>query len=709
MKKFILDLYENHIKLKIFLCAAVAVLYMALTVYGGGNLFQAAAVWAVCLGLVYLPGMLWRRVIKADRLFDGMDFMTNILLGSGFFCASYCVCMRLHTRRLFAAVCAVAAAGGAIVAVKGKEKAKIHAPDALRWLLILLYFGLLLLFTFTIVIKNALPENVGSTLLNSDLLWNVGNAQSFTLRFIPEDIRYSGVQLHYHYLTELFAGRISWLTGMPAYHIVVFYLQPIVLACMVGCLFSFGRVFFGDEKKAVLFCFSMFIFGCFSLYGCFLNGRSVFLNDLAYHMITNINSRATATIYLCAFSAMFVQLLDDGFKPTFFQGGLLVAAFFMLCFAKGPVAAIVAVGAVVTLVWLFVQRKTGYRALIRAAVIGGLFFTVYRLFFSSGANTSMAFNIWGTLSKTVFSSFLDGLWRSGKLTLWYAAQIICMFVHSFLMAPAAAFLYGAGLIKDVKNLFRLSGRRLWTNSMVAGGFAAFYLFNHYALSQVYFAFLALFFMNLLAVDALHLIKGKTAGKRLAVLAGAAVITTAFMYTNYIGSGSRFLARNLGIIEKYPYNAVVTADDQRAMEFLRANSRKNALFATNRIHADKYKEDGISNIYSALSGRQGYMEGYAYALTNMGVPYYVIDQRKAVNRALFSEKTTADEVKRLRQTAGITHLIFSRQFDGSEAVISTVFEKIYDGDNVRIYSTGMQPLENHPLYQPQLAEYAEVEN
>lgn len=35
MKKFILDLYENHIKLKIFLCAAVAVLYMALTVYGG--------------------------------------------------------------------------------------------------------------------------------------------------------------------------------------------------------------------------------------------------------------------------------------------------------------------------------------------------------------------------------------------------------------------------------------------------------------------------------------------------------------------------------------------------------------------------------------------------------------------------------------------------------------------------------------------------
>ena len=709
MKKIILDLYENHIKLKIFLCAVVAVLYMALTVYSGGNLLQAAAVWAVCLGLVYLPGELRRKVIKADRLFDGMGFMTNILLGSGFFCAAYCVCMRLHSRRLFAAVCAVAAVCGAVVMLKQKKDIKISAPGSLQWLLILLYFALLLLFTFNIVIKSALPANVGNTLLSSDMLWNVGNAQSFTLRFIPEDIRYSGVQLHYHYLTELFAGRISWLTGISAYGIVAFYLQPMVLVCVVGSLFSFGRIFFADEKKAVLFTFSMFIFGCFSLYGCFLSGRSVFLNDLAYHMITNINSQATATIYLCAFSAMFVQLLDNGFKPSFFQGGLLTAAFFMLCFAKGPVAAIVAVGAVITLIWLFVQRKTGYRALVWAAVIGGVFFVVYKLFFSSGANTSMAFNTWGTLSKTAFSSFLDGLWRSGNLPLWYAAQIICMFLHSFLMAPAAAFLYGAGLVKDVKNLFKLSGRRLWTNSMVAGGFAAFYLFDHYALSQVYFAFLALFFMNLLAVDALELIKGRRAGKRLAVFAGAAVITTAFMYTNYIGSGARFLARNLGIIEKYPYNAVVTADDQLAMEFLHENSRENALFATNRIHADPYKKDGISNIYSALSGRQGYMEGYAYALTNMGVPYYVIDQRLAVNRALFSADTPADEVIRLRQTAGITHLIFSRQFDGSEAVISEVFEKIYDSDSVRIYSTGVRPLENHPLYQERLAEYSDKQD
>lgn len=87
----------------------------------------------------------------------------------------------------------------------------------------------------------------------------------------------------------------------------------------------------------------------------------------------------------------------------------------------------------------------------------------------------------------------------------------------------------------------------------------------------------------------------------------------------------------------------------------------------------------------------------------------INQRNAVNRALFSADTPADEVKRLRQTAGTTHPIFSRQFDGSEAVISEVFEKIYDGENVRIYSTGARPLGNHPLYQEQLAEYADKQD
>ena len=101
-----------------------------------------------------------------------------------------------------------------------------------------------------------------------------------------------------------------------------------------------------------------------------------------------------------------------------------------------------------------------------------------------------------------------------------------------------------------------------------------------------------------------------------------------------------------------------------------------------------------------------MEGYAYALTNMGVPYYVVDQRQQINEALFSADTPAEEVKHLCKTTGITHLVFSSQYDGSEKVISQIFEKIYDSDTVRIYATGAAPLANHPLYQEELSRYGE---
>ena len=179
------------------------------------------------------------------------------------------------------------------------------------------------------------------------------------------------------------------------------------------------------------------------------------------------------------------------------------------------------------------------------------------------------------------------------------------------------------------------------------------------------------------------------------LACCAVMTTVFMYINFIGSGARFLARNMGVIEKYPYHTVINADDQLALEFLGENSDETALFATNRIHADNIKKDGISNIYSAFSGRQSYM-----------VPYYVVDQRKVINEKLFSADTTKEELQYLCENTGITHLVYTTQLAGDDSVMASVYEKIYDSETVKIYATGVIPKENHPLYQPELAQYGE---
>lgn len=707
MEKIISNLYNGADNLKKFICLLVVLLYMALTFYGGGNPLHMMQFALVMIFYIWLPGKCWNMLLGGSRRFQGVDFGIDIMLGTGFFSAVYCVAMRLHTKLLLATVPLVFAVG--CIALVIRRSYITLPPQRLtpwQWLPVLLFFGLLLLYTFTSVIKYALPAQVGDTLLMPDMLWNVGNASSFGIRFIPEDIRYSGVQLHYHYLTELFAGAISWLTGIPAYTIIAFYMQPWVLGCVVYCLLAFGRIWFEEDGKAMLFTFSMFIFGCGSMWGSFLNGRSMFFNDNAYHIITNINAQSTAVIFLCIFGAMFVQLMKKGFDVPFMDIVLWIAAFFMLSFSKGPVAAIVAVGSAITLVWLTVQRKANYKALLSAVVIVALFFVVYTLFFASGANTSMAFNIWGTAYKSVWGDWLYTLEHTVSRTKWLVAVLGVIAVTVFMFAPFQSFMYIIGLPKDIANLFRLGGKRLWANSMVAGGFMAYYLFNHYAMSQVYFAFLGLFFMHILAIENLDRLNKNLFSGIAVGLACVSLVTTAFIYTNFIGSGARFLARNLGIIEKYPYSTVVTADDQLAMEFLRDNTDTTALFATNRIHADNIKQDGVSNIYSAFSGRQSYMEGYAYALTNMGVPYYVVSQRQEINAALFSRDTPPEEVEYLCNATGITHLVFSSQFNGSEKVISQLFDKVYDSRTVRIYATGAAPLANHPLYQENLAQYGE---
>ena len=707
MKNLIYNLYNGADGLKKAVCFMVLVLYIVLTVYGGGSVPQMMLFGWIMIIYIWLPGKCWNMLLKGGSRFDKMDTVTDILLGTGFFCAVYCVAMRLHMKMLLAVVPVVF---GLLAVVLIVRRGYINAPpeklSRLQWLPVLLFFGLLLLYTFTAVIKYALPANVGDTLLMPDMLWNVGNASSFSIRFIPEDIRYSGVQLHYHYLTELFAGAVSWLSGIPAYNIVAFYMQPWVLAAVVYCLYAFGRIYFENEGKAVFFTFSMFIFGCGSMWNTFLDGRSDFFNDNAYHIITNVNAQSTAVIFLCIFGGMTVQLLRKGFNPSLVQGALWLAAFFMLSFAKGPVAAIVAVGTAITLVWVFLQKKAGLKAPVYAVLVAGLFFGVYSLFFASGANTSMAFNIWGTAYKTVFGGWLYSLEYTVNRKLWLAAVLLVIAVTVFMFAPLQMFIYLVGLVKDIRNLLHLDGVRLWANSMVAGGFMAYYLFDHYAMSQVYFAFLALFFLHLMAIENLGLLKKNWQQYTAALLTLVTVATTIFTYVNFVGSGARFLARNVGIIEKYPYKTVICADDQLAMEYLRDNTDTSALFATNRIHRSNSKKDGVSNIYSAFSGRQSYMEGYAYALTNMGVPYYVVSQRQDINQRLFSADTPADLLTHLCRTTGITHLVFSSQFDGSEDVVASVYEKIYDSDTVRIYATGASPLANHPLYQPELAEYGE---
>ncbi len=711
LKKTLYHLYEGFAKTKAAITAAALVLYLVLVAYCGGSVAEWALFALVLLGYIVLPGLLAARVLRVEKLAAGYFGPLAVLLGTGFFAVLYCFSMRLQLLWLLRVLPPVLSAvfvgwsvwrlyrGDGKAAAKSAPRKIWHTrPQAYQWMLILLFAALLVVYTFAGVVKNARPSAVGDMLLNHDMLWNVGNANSFKLAFPPQDIRFFDVRLHYHYLTELVAGALSLVSGISAYNIIAFYMQPFVLAAMLLCLFRFGRLLWQKENevfKPLLFTWSLFLFSCASLWKILPNGTSVFWNGNIRHLITNINSQATAVMYLCIFCGLFVAAARKKYKAGVLHTLLLICAFVMLCFAKGPLAALVTVALVLTLLIGLFQKRTGVRGMLLGTVLAGLFLVIYFAMFSSGANDSMRFSWTGTLSIGYFGNILELIWHKNYY-LWLVCIPFLWVLQSFLMMPAQFPLFARGMGRDARRFASLPPERLLFNAVAIGGLLAYFLFVHPSMSQVYFLFAAVFFVNLLAVDNIEYLrwpaknspKGfKTTCQKVfvcgvAVCGAVGVLTTGFLYVNMIGSGARQLAWDLGIVEKYPYAVVVTPDDEAAMLWLRDNSPQDAMFATNRIHTEGHAE-GISNLYSAFCERQGYMEGFQYAKTNMGVDEKTIVKRIQTNDALFSPATEPEQVVQLCREAGIDYLVYSTQYPGTDTQMSEMV-LVYDSPMVRIY-------------------------
>lgn len=731
MKGFVHILYTGLPRVKAAYCVFCIGLYLTLTALSGGQLWQ----WALfCLAVgvyLYLPGVFLTRLSGAGKSFPLFRIPCSILCGAGFLAVLYCICMRLGLLWLLWALPPVLAAGGVLLWLQDKKNAagKIAAipkkPSGLSritpngWLLALLYCSLVLLYTFTSVVKNAHPLAVGDILLNHDFLWNVGNANAFQIAFPPQDIRFYDVRLSYHYLSEMLAGIFSLLTGIPAYDVIGFYLQPLVLLALVSSLYLFARFFYRDKPLPVmLFTFSMFLFSCASLWKILPNGWSVFNNSNIQHLITNINAQATAIVLLCGYAGLFLNAARQHFKVSWRYLALTLCAFILLSVGKGPVAAIVAIASILTVLFLLFEKKAGFKGALLAAGLAVSFSVIYLVLFSSGANNSMTFSFTATLEQGYFKNILQALYKTDAAKYWLLVPVLYV-VQTALTIPAQCLLYIRSIGHDLKRLFHVEAGQLFCHACAAGGLLAYYLFSHPHMSQIYFLFLAIFCINLLACGQLDTLRWPAAAQNkkkfkpalkkvwlssMAVLCAVGVVTSGFLYINFFGSGGRQLCRNLGIIEKYdyaPYTSVMTPDDEGAMLWLRAHTGKDDMFATNRIHTGARRE-GISNLYSALSGRQAFMEGFQYAVTNMGVSAPVVNGRIAENTLLFTQGVSKEALLSVCQKHGITYLVFSVQqsaatealrayYDSSDATLREYFPCVYDSETCRIYATGVRAL------------------
>ena len=687
MRKFLYQCRFGLLRTKrtiIFLCLFIHLLLIRVS---GASLFGMFVFWLCLAFYLLLPGRLLLEVTGIKKRLPNAQTPLAVLLGTGFLCVSYCFCMRLGFLWVLRLLPPILALVWIICCWKPRatlQKLQGWWTDGHFLLYALLAAGLILLFTFTISVKNAHPAVAGGLLPNQDVMWNIGNANSFKIAFPPQDIRFSQVRLTYHYLTEMVEGILSLVSGLEAWDIVAFYAGPAVLIGLVYSLHTAAQAFYsGDEDKTDAFVFGLFFFNCASTFAALTNGMGVFYNYNLLHLVTNINGQGTAILFFCIFLILFIEMARAGFMVSWRYLGTFLCSFVLLCFAKGPLAAIVACSFVITLILMLLRRPRPQlgKMLIALVGVGGIFGLIYNTFYASGVNTSVRLGL-KTFEQSVLDPILHAIW-SRNIYLWYLALPLAGLVLMFCMLPLQMPLYLRGLATDVKRVFRLPAERLLINGTALGGALAYFMFWHPSYSQIYFVLFSIFCINLLAADQLKRPMGKLFRRLLVVLGAIGLLTTAVLVVNFIGSGTRQLLRNLDVIEKYPYPAVSTAQDEEAAVWLRENTGTDELFATNRIDIFPNREEGISCIYTALSGRQAYMEGYTYAVTNMGVSQAVVDEKRATNNAFFSNSTPPEEIVRLAQENGISYLVVSLQFPAQLEQLAD-FPLVFENDLVQIY-------------------------
>ena len=551
------------------------------------------------------------------------------------------------------------------------------------------------------VLPNAHAVAAGAVEPNHDFFWNLGNAQSFLQGLPPQDLRFSGYTITYHWLSELLAAGFA-MGGVPLWDALAFYLPVFCLWLLAAVLAECGALWFESRKKTAVFFVLTFLCGGAGLWKIFSYGRCPFWNLSVYHLISNVNGMGLTTLLLAGFAAG-VWALWNAPKPWLwaFTG----AAFVLLCFAKGPVAGVAALAfALAALVrFAFARTKQNGAVLAFAALLLAGFAVLFRVFFSAGASSKIGFSLFGTLEKSYFTNFVALLRAKSPLLAAVCAPLF-MLAQTVCFAPASTPLFLAGAVGDVPRLPKLGGPRLFFTACAAGGFAAFFLFDHESMSQMYFAFIGLFFANVLAVQNLHgflafcarrkkalaaVCKGCAACLVLVGLAGGV-----FTGVQMVGDGLTTPTGDAALAGEK--DLALTAAEEEALAWAGEHLPEGILLATNRSHTGVAKE-GLSNVYSGISGRPFYMESFKYAVSNLGVDKAEVDRRVSEMKTLFGPDETADGAAALCREIGVGAVIYCKTaaekgWDITEQTQPSLFaqsavdgfETVYENDDVTIF-------------------------
>ena len=660
--------------------------YLAVAATCGADLlamprFFLAAVFWLCL-----PGRTLAAALAPRHAPRGVY---AAVYGCGLLAAVQCISARLGAYWLLFLLPPVVGLAGCVRRPLPWRQARRRLVFWLGHPRVMLWAGLCLAYALGCSAANPHPQQAGAAVLDRDFLWNIGNAAALSRHFPAEDMRFSGVRLAYHYLTELLSAALARVSAAPLYDVYFVFAGPVFLFGELLALRALARCCWPGDRRAERRVLALvFGFSCASMWKVLWDGQSLFGNTLLAHLVTNVSARAVALPFLAGTFCAFAALMRGKGRGGWRWWWALFVSFALLCVAKGPQAALLLCGVAAALALLVLLRRVRFLpALGCLAGMGATFAALYRFLYAAGVG-SMEFSIFAMQETVVYrllSPLTDRLCAllPGSGYFWLTAIGVC---NVFCMLPFQCVLCLYALPAALRGLLRPDPARLLAAALAGGGMLAYHLFSHTSSSQIYFALLAMLCLSLLAAGALDHLPPCLPGRIPAILAGgAAALTTLCLAVSVAVQAAAPLGACLGLAAPPAgvsgSGTLVTAADEEAMRWLADNSAPDDVFATNRTSGTPEMIDAISNVYTAFSGRQAYLEGWTYAMTNMGVDPDTLGRQWWINDQLTGGTLPAAEARELAAQEGVAWLVLAKDWPGAPPAGMT---PAYENEDVAIY-------------------------
>lgn len=516
-----------------------------------------------------------------------------------------------------------------------------------------------------------------------DMTWQIGNINQFASDIPLRDIRVAGVKVRYHFFTALFLGIAKYIFGGEGW---IYFSQYMIWFLPFIITVSLRKLY----EKVIQNSYFVSAMAIATMVGFSLNDSYGLWDCHLFSNITGVGMAAPCLILL--FLNLWKTEETFSIKQKLEKKHVLwliheLLLLFVLTGAKGPFALLYVLALCVWIIILIFKRKVqDGKAFVFVLANFFAFYVIFHFLLAVGTQ--------GYFSELTQDTVLQPAVRGKELLSLYerlgidgiggrALFLLPSLAATFTFLTPFGILALYDLIKFFLGKKELKNEVVYAYVLAGGGLCAYYLFKIEGNSQLYFLFTAIPFVGYLCFyKAFEMIKKGT--WRIVFCGITFILTICVMNSNLLPASMAIP----DMVMCYLKNSYPEAERERilafgAYDFLRENTDKNAMIATN-IDA------GTFHCISAFAERRCYMEGYIYSEQNFG--FADREKRLQEMRNLFGVEWSDSDRFGFCEEYEIDYLVFFKEKSDAVGDVEPLkssdhFQLVYENEAISIFDTG----------------------